>query len=119
VFGNEVGERILSIKKEWKAVRAAAQVTNLKFHDLRREFGSRLLEVVGGNPSIVRDWLGHADLTTTNRYLATSAVAFNAAAKLYDSARARGFAQNSHTPANTHVLPKQNARTEVSEKSVS
>jgi DNA-3-methyladenine glycosylase I len=51
-------------------------VTNLKFHDLRREFGSRLLEVVGGNSAIVRDWLGHADLTT-KRCLATSTVAFN------------------------------------------
>ena len=30
-------------------------------------------------------------------YLATSAVAFNAAAKLYDAARASGFAQNVRT----------------------
>jgi integrase len=44
--------------------RLAASVVNLKFHDLRREFGSRLLEAIGGNPVIVRDWLGHADFAT-------------------------------------------------------
>jgi len=71
------------------------------------------------NPAIVRDWLGHTDLTTTNRYLATSAVAFRAAAKLFDAARADGFAHYSHKLADQSLPPAQASRVEVSEKSVS
>jgi integrase len=119
VFGNEIGEQIKSIKVEWKAVRQAAGVVNLKFHDLRREFGSRLLEAIGGNPVIVRDWLGHADLATTNRYLATTAVALRGAAKQFESARARRFAQDSHNPADQPPTADHTPRSEVSEKSVS
>jgi integrase len=71
VFGNEVGEELHGIKRAWAIVCDAAGITDLHFHDLRREFGSRLLERVGGNPAIVRDCLGHANLNTTNRYLVT------------------------------------------------
>lgn len=72
VFGNEVGEPILDIKTEWKAVCTAANITGLVLHDLRHEFGSRLLESER-NPAVVRDWLGHANITTTSRYVATTA----------------------------------------------
>jgi len=47
-------------------------------HDLRREFASRLLET-GANTALVRDWLGHASLTMTSRYLATMAVGLQTA----------------------------------------
>ena len=42
--------------------------------DLRREFASRLRESPGVSDHHVRDWLGHADLATTSRYLATTRV---------------------------------------------
>ena len=42
---------------------------DLHFHDLRREAGSRWLE--GGVPlHVVRDWLGHANISQTSTYLA-------------------------------------------------
>jgi len=43
----------------------------LHFHDLRREFGSRLLES-GASHHDVRDFLGHSNITTTSRYLKSS-----------------------------------------------
>ena len=40
----------------------------LRFHDLRREFACRLLES-SADLHDVRDFLGHANITTTSRYL--------------------------------------------------
>jgi integrase len=68
VFGNEVGEQIGSIKTAWRATCRRAGITGLHFHDLRREFGSRLLES-GASQHDVKDFLGHANITTTSRYL--------------------------------------------------
>lgn len=50
VFGNEVGERIGTIKTAWRAACRRAGIKDLHFHDLRREFASRLLEY--GDPAV-------------------------------------------------------------------
>ena len=72
VFGNEVGAQVKSIKGGWKSACLRAGIEGLTFHDLRREFASRLLETPGVADHDVRDWLGHANITTTSRYLATT-----------------------------------------------
>ena len=72
VFGNEVGERRMVISQDWKAAVDAADITGLHFHDLRREFGSRLLETPGVALHDVREWLGHSNVMTTSRYLSTT-----------------------------------------------
>jgi integrase len=90
VFGNEIGQRIQSIKRAWhtavlkahghkptytatanltKDSQAALEAIDLHFHDLRREAGSRWLE--GGVPlHTIRDWLGHTSIAQTSTYLA-------------------------------------------------
>ena len=85
VFGNEVGERksSASVYEAWKVTvlkanrypgvprehHHAYRAVDLRFHDLRREAGSRWLE--GGLPlHKVRDWLGHANIAQTSTYLA-------------------------------------------------
>jgi integrase len=68
VFGNEIGQRTLSIKTAWRLACKRAGIQDLHFHDLRREAGSRWLE--GGVPlQTVRDWLGHANISQTSTYL--------------------------------------------------
>jgi integrase len=78
VFGNAVGQRIGSIDKAFAAACLRAGSSDLHFHDLRREAGSRWLE--GGVPlQVVRDWLGHANVSQTSTYLAmTSASGYEA-----------------------------------------
>ena len=44
VFGNGIGEHVKDPKKVWAKCRAAAGISDLKFHDLRHEAASRLLE---------------------------------------------------------------------------
>lgn len=68
VFGDDDGSRFDSIKRSWKTACHKAGITGLNFHDLRREFGSRLLE--GGVDLLtVSRALGHSSVTTTNTYL--------------------------------------------------
>ena len=72
MFGNEVGERRLVIKQDWKAAVDAAAISGLHFHDLRREFASRLLETPGVALHDVSEWVGHTNVMTTSRYLSTT-----------------------------------------------
>jgi integrase len=89
VFGTEVGERRVRIDGAWRPACAAAGITNLHMHDLRREFASRLLES-GANTALVRDWLSHASLTMTSRYLATTAVGLQTARAQFERHTAQG-----------------------------
>ncbi|MDP7477642.1 MAG: site-specific integrase [Vicinamibacterales bacterium] len=68
VFGNAVGERRVTIKTAWRNTCRRAGIRDLHFHDLRREFACRLLES-SADLHDVRDFLGHANITTTSRYL--------------------------------------------------
>ena len=71
VFGNEVGEQVSSVKTAWRGTCRRAGIGDLQIRDLRREFGSRLRES-GASDHDVRDFLGHANISTTSRYLATT-----------------------------------------------
>ena len=98
MFGNALGERVASktVEDWWRAACARAQITRLHFHDLRREAASRLLE--GGVPEqYVQQILGHADLTTTSRYLATTRKGLHTVMERYQ-ARVQTRANFSETP---------------------
>jgi integrase len=71
VFGNAVGEQLDSIKTAWKATCRRAGIEDLHFHDLRREAACRWFEA-GVPLHHMRDLLGHADISTTSRYLAVT-----------------------------------------------
>jgi integrase len=66
VFGDEIGQSISSVKTAWRTACAHAGIEDLHFHDLRREFACRLLES-RAELHDVRDFLGHANITTTSR----------------------------------------------------
>lgn len=68
VFGNEFGEPVKRITKAWLLTCQRACITDLHFHDLRREFASRLMES-GASLADVQATLGHANITMTSRYL--------------------------------------------------
>ena len=73
VFGTEAGERVRSVKTAWRATCRRAGIADLHFHDLRREFTCRLIES-SAELHDVRDFLGHANITTTSRYLRSAPV---------------------------------------------
>ena len=68
VFGNEVGEAVASVKTAWAATCRRAGLSDLHFHDLRHEAGSRWVE--GGVPiHHVQALLGHSNVKQTSTYL--------------------------------------------------
>jgi site-specific recombinase XerD len=87
VFGNDVGEQVKSVRTAWEKTckRASIDPRALHVHDLRREFASRLLES-SADFHDVRDFLGHANITTTSRYLQSTPTRLARAIARLDSA---------------------------------
>ncbi|HSO98736.1 MAG TPA: tyrosine-type recombinase/integrase, partial [Solirubrobacteraceae bacterium] len=56
-----------ALRRRYKEALAAAGLRSLRFHDLRHTFGTRMI----GKADIrrVQEWMGHADIQTTMRYL--------------------------------------------------
>jgi integrase len=58
-----------SLKERYRAaLRAAGLREDFRFHNLRHTFGSTVIRHADSRE--VMEWMGHADLTTTRRYLA-------------------------------------------------
>lgn len=83
VFGNEIGERIGSIKTAWNTAVTKAKIDDLHFHDLRREAGSRWMER-GVSLATIQKWLGHANIKQTSTYLATTTYGEHEAMRMYE-----------------------------------
>jgi integrase len=80
VFCNAHGRRLddSALRRRYKRARDAAGLRPLRWHDLRHTFGSLL--VAGGVDLVsVRDAMGHAQLSTTSRYLHARSAAERAA----------------------------------------
>ena len=109
VFSNEVGQPLRVFHRQWQTLvlrahghtptwgarlnyqglsdesQQAFRAINLRWHDLRHEYASRLVE--HGVPlAQVRDLLGHASITTTQIY---TNLDFQHLASVYDSAHPR------------------------------
>ncbi len=67
VFPGRGGSRLTTFKKAWAAIRKDAGLMDVRFRDLRRTFGTRLLQR-GSDIETVRALLGHSDIRTTARY---------------------------------------------------
>jgi integrase len=69
VFAGEAGGHLdgSALRRRYKAALGRAGLRPLRFHDLRHTFGTRMI----GKADIrrVQEWMGHADIQTTMRYL--------------------------------------------------
>lgn len=70
VFCSAYGRRLdgSALRRRYKLARDAAGLRPLRWHDLRHTFGS-LLVADGIDLVSVKDAMGHAELSTTSRYL--------------------------------------------------
>jgi len=70
VFCDEVGRHLVykSLSDRYKAALDRAELRRLRFHDLRHTFGTHAIR--HADPREVMEWMGHADLATTQKYLA-------------------------------------------------
>ena len=83
---NECGERIKRVRHAWDNTCKRAKIDDLNIHDLRREFGSRLLES-GAGIHDVSYWLGHSNVATTSQYLKTTVERLQRVARAFDESR--------------------------------
>jgi integrase len=56
-----------ALRRRYKRALAAAGLRPLRFHDLRHTFGTRMIAMA--DIRRVQEWMGHADVQTTMRYL--------------------------------------------------
>ena len=117
VLGDMVGGQVLDIKRAWEtcvlkahghtptwtrdhalstASRAAFRATNLTFHDLRHEAGSRLLEA-GWALHNVAHMLGHANISQTSTYLNATKVGLQESMRRLDDRRCNPVAIDGST----------------------
>ncbi len=63
----KTGRPFTEIKNSWEGVVKKAGITNLRFHDLRHDFASKLV-MAGVDLNTVRELLGHSDFKLTLKY---------------------------------------------------
>ncbi len=66
-FNTETGKPLTTVKKAFKSACGRAKIEGLRFHDLRHTFASRL-NAKGVDIETIRSFLGHCDITVTQRY---------------------------------------------------
>ena len=69
VFCGETGGYLdgSALRRRYKASLAATGLRSLRFHDLRHTFGTRM--IAKADVRRVQEWMGHADIQTTMKYL--------------------------------------------------
>jgi len=81
---------VKTVRRAFVAACRRAGIKNLRFHDLRHTFGSRLISK-GADPVSVKDLLGHANLKTTEVYLHSSIKRMREAVALLDEEKAENL----------------------------
>jgi integrase len=56
-----------ALRRRYRDALARAGLRPLRFHDLRHTFGTRM--IAKADMRRVQEWMGHADIQTTMRYL--------------------------------------------------
>jgi integrase len=67
VITGRQGKKLNDLKKPFARAIKEAKLENVRFHDLRRTFGTKCA-IKGVPPKILQKWMGHANITTTMKY---------------------------------------------------
>jgi integrase len=67
VFPSADGRPFNNTNTAWRALLVAAKISRFRWHDMRHNFASRLVEA-GTNLRAVQELMGHADIRMTERY---------------------------------------------------
>ena len=70
VFCDRLGRHLgyKTLRARYKKALKTADLRELRFHDLRHTFGTHAIRAA--DPREVMEWMGHADIQTTQKYLA-------------------------------------------------
>lgn len=106
IVGQKEGAALVNLEKPWRAIRAAAELDDVRLHDLRHAFASVAASSGMGLP-IIGKLLGHTQAATTHRYahLASDPVKAAAAAVAGKIAAAMGGGSDVADKSGRTVLP--------------
>jgi len=103
---------VVSVKKSWKALCKAADITGLRIHDLRHSFASQLASG-GASLPLIGSLLGHSQPSTTARYahlfIDPQKAAVEKVAAIYSAASNNGNGGTELTPP-TPLRPNTRGR---------
>jgi integrase len=97
VFPGVDGKKLTTITTAWRSLRSRAALQNFRFHDLRHHFASRLVQSEV-DLNIVRELLGHADLSMVLRYAHLSPDTLKAAVEKVTIDGIAGTGQSARAP---------------------
>ena len=109
VFGEVTGEPIASIAKAWDVACRRAGVAGLRLPRFPWEFGCRLIES-GAGLHDAREFLGHANISTTSRDRRASALGLEPGIDRLDRAEAAEVAQTCHKRPRPALRPRRCSR---------
>jgi integrase len=67
ITGAKAGAHLINLKKPWQRIRRAAELPDVRLHDLRHSFAS--VAITLGEPlAVIGKLLGHTRASTTERY---------------------------------------------------
>jgi len=81
IAGKKAGARLVNLQKAWRRIRAAANLPDVRIHDLRHSFASMAVGAGISLPKIGK-LLGHTQPATTNRYAHLAADPMRAASNM-------------------------------------
>lgn len=81
LIGKKAGAPIINLQKPWRRIRAAADLDEVRIHDLRHSFAS-VAASAGMSLPVIGKLLGHTQPVTTARYAHLAADPVRAASKL-------------------------------------
>lgn len=96
------GEKLLSFRTPWETIKRRAGIEEGRFYDLRHTFASKL---IGDSVDIetVRDMMGHADISTTQKYIQSFSKNKKKAAKKIENS----IDVKSHLKKNKGIIKKK------------
>jgi len=71
VFHDKYGRRLMDIKRSFRSAVKRAGLENVRFHDLRRTFGTNCA-FKNVPPKTLQKWMGHKSIETTMKYYVVS-----------------------------------------------
>jgi integrase len=81
ICGRKAGTHLVNLQKPWRAIRARADLSDVRIHDLRHSFAS--VAAAGGlSLPLIGAMLGHSQPATTARYAHLAADPVRAASAL-------------------------------------
>ena len=106
IVGHKTGAAMVNLEKPWRAIRAIADLDDVRLHDLRHAFASVAASSGMGLP-IIGKMLGHTQAATTHRYahLASDPVKAAAAVVAGKIAAAMGRGSTESDKGGARVLP--------------